>query len=1808
MTDKPSFFKQFFHNPWQAIRDMPLRPKLIIIALVITAGGMGGIALIGINRYTAVLTERVEQELTSDAALQAEFLSANLIERVTAMQAFAQDQDSQQAIADQNATYTGDKSAEAWSQLDEQWTATETDDPLIQARLESDVAHELEHLTYIVPDFAEAFITDQYGGLVAAGARTSDYYQADEAWWQAAYNDGAGGVYIGEPEFDESSGVIGVNMAVPVYDSGGQVIGVMRTTLNANEMVGRLQTLDLGTTGGAGLFLGEHVFSAHEELEEEEHEGHEGDIATIMIQVGSSLEGHLDATIEGEPSIVAYHALHAPSGGEYLDSLGWKVVLHQAKSEVLAPVNQVNTASLILNGVIVLISTVAAIFVAQVVAAPILKLTDAVQRFAAGDRSVRTESDARDEIGTLVSSFNTMAEEVDTLMTDVQIRSQELAERTRELEASQRVTFAASERVTPDELLDLVVNLIRDQFDLYHAQVYLVDDEEKAAVLKQSTGYAGRQLLTRRHKIPLDATSLVTQAIHTGEPVLVTDTAEDPNFMANPLLPETRAELVVPLKLKDEIIGVLDAQDRTPGRFGPSTIDLFQSMADQVAILLENSELLERISEQTESLTIFSNQLRTAAEIARRMGSILDPERLLDQTVEMLQSRFGLYHAHIYVLDETTGRLVMRSGSGEVGRVLRKQGHAIPLDAAKSLVARAARNEQAVLVNDTSQESDFMPNPLLPQTRSEVAIPLISGDKVMGVLDIQDDQPNRFSEADIDTFGTLAGQIGTALQTAGVFKQTQLRLQVGRALSTAQTEDEVLDVLIEQMGIHPNTRPSIFTVVPGAEELTVAVRRQANYDCALPLLEEGMSIPISRFPTLKNSAGGQVFVSLNLLEDETIGPAVQEIARQTGARSEASIPLMAGAEYLGVISVSSPEVGYFDEEKLHLYQTLAEQGATALRIARLNDEVLEREARFTGFAEASSYGFGMGELTGQLTFANPALLEILGEESQESACKKTFFEYYTDEDRKRMEEEVLPVVMDKGQWVGEISLLSSKGKLTPTEQNIFLIYDDQGSPRMVANIITDITERKRAQEEMQKLATVVTHSSELVNLTTLEGQMTFVNEAGSKMLGIDPDEVEQYAIPHVIPEKLMPMVQEELLPTLMSEGAWEGELQYKNVKTSEITDVHASTFIVTDPESGEPLYLANVSMDVTEQKKAQETLAENKERLDLAMEAANAGVWEFWPQDDKAFFNERWFSMLGYGPDELEHSYATWRGLLHPDDVELAEGAVFPAIEKGSDFGVDFRMKTKDGGWLWIHDIGKTVEWTEEGTSKRMIGTHTDINESKMAEMERERFTTQLRTAADLAEQVNAILDPDQLLPEVVNELQKRFGLYHVHVYTLAEPTAEQLANADAAEVARIMRQRPLTLRAGSGEVGQQLLDRDHAIALSTEKSLVARAARDQAPILVNDTSEDPDFLPNPLLPETRSEVAVPLVAGENVLGVLDVQDNQADRFTQSDIDVLVTMAGQIATALQNASYFEEVQRTAERLREVDRLKSEFLASMSHELRTPLNSIIGYTEIMLMGLDSDLDPEMLEDVQAIYDNGQHLLRIINDVLDLAKIEAGRLELNTEQVPVEVLIDAASSSVTGLLVNKEKPVEFNVEIEDDLPTIQGDQVRLNQVINNLASNAVKFTDEGHITMRAFRDDGWICLEVEDTGIGIAEEDLTKIFERFQQVDGSNARKQEGTGLGLAITRHLVQMHGGTIKVKSKLGKGATFTVRLPVVENGIEEATPEAPQEAIAAKDTKAKTKSSKKKKSAKAPAKSKASAPEAGVSLSPSDIVDMLLE
>lgn len=234
--------------------------------------------------------------------------------------------------------------------------------------------------------------------------------------------------------------------------------------------------------------------------------------------------------------------------------------------------------------------------------------------------------------------------------------------------------------------------------------------------------------------------------------------------------------------------------------------------------------------------------------------------------------------------------------------------------------------------------------------------------------------------------------------------------------------------------------------------------------------------------------------------------------------------------------------------------------------------------------------------------------------------------------------------------------------------------------------------------------------------------------------------------------------------------------------------------------------------------------------------------------------------------------------------------------------------------------------------------------------------------------------------------------------------------------------------------------------------------------------------------------------------------------------------------------------------KQADRLKNEFLNNMSQELQTPLNSIIGYSQLMLTGLAGELPPEILEDVRAIHENGQQLVNLVNEILDLAEIETGSLTLTLEDVALEPLLQRIVLNHSG--IPSQKPIKIDADIEPNLPPIRADRYRLHQVLNHLLVNAIKFTDEGRINLRAYQENDWICVEVEDTGIGIEEANLDLIFEKFRQVDGSLSRSVNGVGLGLAITRHLVQMHGGTIAVCSQPGQGTTFTVWLPLQQDNL----------------------------------------------------------
>ena len=287
----------------------------------------------------------------------------------------------------------------------------------------------------------------------------------------------------------------------------------------------------------------------------------------------------------------------------------------------------------------------------------------------------------------------------------------------------------------------------------------------------------------------------------------------------------------------------------------------------------------------------------------------------------------------------------------------------------------------------------------------------------------------------------------------------------------------------------------------------------------------------------------------------------------------------------------------------------------------------------------------------------------------------------------------------------------------------------------------------------------------------------------------------------------------------------------------------------------------------------------------------------------------------------------------------------------------------------------------------------------------------------------------------------------------------------------------------------------------------------------------------------------VPLLRPDQVLGALVVRRRHPGEFDQSIKKLLMTFAEQSVLAIQNARLFSEIEEKGRQLELASRHKSQFLANMSHELRTPLNSVLGFTEMMVDGLYGPLPEKAKSALVKVQANGKHLLGLINDVLDLSKIEAGQLTLSLDDYSLGQLVSSVVTNTEPLA--RAKGLKLTASVPPALPIGRGDERRLTQVIINLVGNAIKFTDAGSVEIVGRSVDGFFEIDVHDTGAGIAPEDQKRIFEEFQQIDDSSTRKKGGTGLGLAISRRIVEMHGGTLTVRSEVGEGSTFTMRVPV---------------------------------------------------------------
>ncbi|RWP15635.1 MAG: GAF domain-containing protein [Mesorhizobium sp.] len=406
------------------------------------------------------------------------------------------------------------------------------------------------------------------------------------------------------------------------------------------------------------------------------------------------------------------------------------------------------------------------------------------------------------------------------------------------------------------------------------------------------------------------------------------------------------------------------------------------------------------------------------------------------------------------------------------------------------------------------------------------------------------------------------------------------------------------------------------------------------------------------------------------------------------------------------------------------------------------------------------------------------------------------------------------------------------------------------------------------------------------------------------------------------------------------------------------------------------------------------------------------------------------------------------------------------------------------------------------------------------------RSVGELEALGEVSKAVNSTLDLDTVLQTIVAK-------------------AVQLSDTDAGTIYVFSSTRQQFRPRATYGMSDELIAAISDQAIGLNDPGIGDAARRCAPVQVPDLSEGTPSPAQKIVLDAgyRSVLVVPLLRPNKLVGALVVRRRKPGEFDQQIIHLLETFAAQSVLAIQNAKLFREIEEKGRELETASRHKSQFLANMSHELRTPLNSVLGFTELLVDGIYGELPDKAKTTIARVQANGRHLLGLINDVLDLSKIEAGQLTLALEDYSVGQIVRSTVTAVEPLA--RSKGLSLAATVAENLPLGRGDERRLTQVLLNLAGNAVKFTERGAIDILADAVDGHFEIIVRDTGPGIAPTDQALIFDEFQQVDSSSTRQKGGTGLGLAISKRIVEMHGGTIGVESVPGSGSTFRMTIPI---------------------------------------------------------------
>jgi len=1205
---------------------------------------------------------------------------------------------------------------------------------------------------------------------------------------------------------------------------------------------------------------------------------------------------------------------------------------------------------------------------------------------------------------------------------------------------------------------------------------------------------------------------------------LQAETEEFPEGRTFALPQGTRTLLSVPLLREGAPLGAIALRRTEVNPFTDKQIALLQTFADQAVIAIENVRLFTELGQRNRDLTQALEQQTATAEVLRVIGSSpTDTQPVFDAIVHSARRLLGGFSSAVFRRvgnDVHVAAYTTQSDEAPLTRIFPR-----PL-------AEFSGSGEGIRTGTIIVSTDLETDPRMPEVmrtaarvrgfRSAVWVPMLKEGTAIGAIGVTRNEPGGFADEQIALLKTFADQAVIAIENVRLFKELEER---NRDLTEALEQQTATAEILRVISTSPtDLEPVLNTVV------TCAARFCGAYDAILFQLEAGGLRTVAHHGPMARRLGGPQLAQItrgtvrgraflerraihvaDLLVETEEFPEGSADARELGHRTILSVPLLREGAAIGVITLRRTEVDPFTDKQVALLQTFADQAVIAIENVRLFKELEERNRDLT---EALEQQTATAEIL-RVISSSPTSVEAVFDTILANAlrlCETPNGGIFT------FDGEAFHIAA-AAHWNDQFLAALREAPILPGPETPLRRVGLELRPSQVADIFSDPSfsppEMYRREGMRTALAVPMLKEGRLIGALTFHRRE--VRPFTAKQIALIETFADQavIAIENVRLFKELEARNHDLTEALEQQTATSEILRVISQSQTDVQPVF-DTIVQSAVElcdavmgnlqqfDGERMHLVATHNIPPEALKL--ALSQYPMRLDKSR-AANRAVL------NRAVVNiQDVFQDPDYGSNAAR--VAGWRSVLS-----------VPMLREGKSVGAITVARAAAGMFSENH-----VELLKTFADQAVIAVENVrlFKELQARTTELTQSVEQLTALGEVSRAVTSTLDVETVLDTVVSRARQLAGADGCLIYEYDEGSQQFHSRATdnlGAAYAEALRATPL--RKGEGvsgraaEVGEAVQVPD-----ITEPSAYQSGVRDIT-----------------IQAGYRAVLSVPLLREDEIIGSLILIRKTPGEFSPEIVEALKTFATQSALAIQNARLFREIEDKGRELELASKHKSQFLANMSHELRTPLNAILGYTELLLDGIYGEVPEKARETMGRIERSGRHLLALINDVLDLSKIEAGQLTLSLADYSLSEIVNTVVTAMEPLAA--EKGLALQVALEPSLPLARGDDRRLSQVLLNLVGNAVKFTDAGEVRIEGKVSDGAFLVSVSDTGPGIAAEHQTSIFDEFQQVDSSNTRKKGGTGLGLSIARRILALHGGRIWVESAPGEGATFSFTLPV---------------------------------------------------------------